>query len=58
MKLTGTLYPTDYSWYEFLLHHPRPEVNFWTPSDRRRFNAPPFSPFLFKLKSPRNGEKT
>jgi len=27
-------------------------VNFWTPSDRRRFSAPEFSPFFFKLKAP------
>ncbi|GEM_PF-6040562 len=52
MRLRGTISPTDRSWYEFLRTHPRPEVNFWTPSDRRRFDAPRFSPYLFKLKAP------
>jgi len=54
MALIGTISPTDTAWYEFFLRDPRPEVNFWTPSDRRRFNAPEFSPFLFKLKAPHN----
>lgn len=54
MTLRGTIFPTDYSWYDFLVRHPRQEINFWTPSNRRPFKAPPFSPFLFKLKSPHN----
>jgi len=50
----GTIAVTDFGWYEFLAHRRPPEVNFWTPSDRRPFHAPPLSPFLFKLKSPHN----
>jgi putative restriction endonuclease len=30
------------------------ELNFWTPSARRSFHAPQFSPFLFKLRAPHN----
>ncbi len=30
------------------------ELNFWTPSARRSFRAPQFSPFLFKLRAPHN----
>ncbi len=48
----GTIAVTDYGWYTFLSQRALPEVNFWTPSDRRRFSAPAFSPFLFKLKAP------
>ena len=29
-------------------------MNFWKPSARRGFNAPQFSPFLFKLRAPHN----
>jgi hypothetical protein len=47
----GTVAVTDTSWYEFLARRSLPEVNFWTPSDRRRFSAPEFSPFFFKLKA-------
>jgi len=50
--MRGTVAVTDKGWYEFLLNHPAPEVNFWTPSERRRFSAPQFSPFFFKLKAP------
>ncbi|HWH53683.1 MAG TPA: HNH endonuclease [Gemmatimonadaceae bacterium] len=50
--MIGTVAVTDFCWYEFLLRHQMPEVNFWTPSDRRRFSAPEFSPFFFKLKAP------
>lgn len=50
--MRGTIGVTDKGWYDFLARHPVPEVNFWTPSDRRRFSAPEFSPFLFKLKAP------
>lgn len=50
--MQGTIAVTDYGWYEFLARRSVPEVNFWTPSERRRFNAPEFSPFLFKLKAP------
>jgi putative restriction endonuclease len=48
----GTVAVTDSGWYEFLSRRASPEVNFWTPSDRRRFSAPEFSPFFFKLKAP------
>ena len=53
--MLGTIAITDDGWYNFLrqqdnLH----EVNFWTPSARRVFHGEPFSPFLFKLKSPKN----
>lgn len=50
--MIGTVAVTDFGWYEFLSRHSMPEVNFWTPSDRRRFSAPEFSPFFFKLKAP------
>lgn len=50
----GTLAVTDTGWYEFLRDRRPAEVNFWTPSDRRHFGAPTFSPFLFKLKAPAN----
>lgn len=50
----GTIAVTDYGWYEYLLHREIQEVNFWTPSARRAFHAPEFSPFLFKLKAPHN----
>lgn len=50
--MNGTVAVTDFGWYEFLVRHPSDEVNFWTPSDRRPFNAPAFSPFFFKLKAP------
>ena len=50
--MIGTVAVTDYAWYDFLSRHRVSEVNFWTPSDRRRFSAPEFSPFFFKLKAP------
>jgi len=50
--MLGTIAVTDFGWYDFLSRRGLPEVNFWTPSDRRRFSAPAFSPFLFKLKAP------
>lgn len=50
--MNGTVAVTDFGWYDFLSAHPAPEVNFWTPSDRRRFSATSFSPFFFKLKAP------
>ena len=52
--MEGTVAVTDTGWYEFLLRRQPPEVNFWTPSDRRAFRAAPFSPFFFKLKAPHN----
>jgi putative restriction endonuclease len=50
--MIGTVAVTDIGWYEFLQRRSLQEVNFWTPSDRRRFSAPQFSPFFFKLKAP------
>src|SRR5260370_18683765 len=53
--LVGTIAITDEGWYSFLVQHPEvTELNFWTPSARRSFRAPPFSPFLFKLRAPHN----
>lgn len=50
--MIGTVAVTDFGWYDFLSRRIVPEVDFWTPSDRRRFAAPEFSPFFFKLKAP------
>jgi putative restriction endonuclease len=53
--MTGTIAITDEGWYSFLAAHPEVrELNFWTPSARRSFRAPQFSPFLFKLRAPHN----
>ncbi len=53
--MLGTVAVTDFGWYARLRAHPElDEVNFWKPSARRPFNAPAFSPFLFKLKAPHN----
>lgn len=52
--MRGTVAVTDHGWYDFLARRRPDEVNFWTPSDRRRFSAPELSPFLFKLKAPHN----
>lgn len=52
--MQGTIAVTDTGWYEYLSQRHLQEVNFWTPSDRRSFRAPEFSPFLFKLKAPHN----
>jgi putative restriction endonuclease len=51
----GTIAITDLGWYSFLSARPEiSEVNFWTPSARRAFKAPVFSPFFFKLRAPHN----
>jgi putative restriction endonuclease len=51
----GTIAITDEGWYSFCADHPEiTELNFWTPSARRSFRAPPSSPFLFKLRAPHN----
>ncbi|MGI8498957.1 MAG: HNH endonuclease [Gemmatimonadaceae bacterium] len=50
--MKGTVAVTDYGWYDFLSQRSATEVNFWTPSDHRRFAASQFSPFFFKLKAP------
>jgi putative restriction endonuclease len=53
--VVGTIAITDESWYRFLAARPDvTELNFWTPSGRRSFRAPQFSPFLFKLRAPHN----
>lgn len=53
--MVGTIAITDEGWYSFLAEHPEiTELNFWTPSARRAFRAPQFSPFLFKLRAPDN----
>jgi putative restriction endonuclease len=53
--MVGTVAITDESWYRFLAERPDlTELNFWTPSARRAFRAPQFSPFLFKLRAPHN----
>jgi putative restriction endonuclease len=53
--MLGTIAITDYGWYQRLSSYPAlDEVNFWKPSSKQTFNAPGFSPFLFKLKSPHN----
>jgi putative restriction endonuclease len=53
--MTGTIAITDEGWYRFLAGRPDvTELNFWTPSARRSFRAPQFSPFLFKLRAPHN----
>lgn len=55
IPLQGVIAITDYGWYTFLSARTHiTEVNFWTPSARAGFRAEPFSPFLFKLKSPYN----
>lgn len=53
--MLGTVAITDEGWYRCLADRPHlTELNFWTPSARRAFRAPPFSPFLFKLRAPHN----
>lgn len=53
--MIGTIAITDEGWYEFLAARPGlHEVNFWSPSPRRKVVAPEFSPFLFKLRAPHN----
>lgn len=53
--MLGIVAVTDFGWYERLLEHQRiEEANFWKPSATRGLNAPPFSPFIFKLRSPYN----
>jgi putative restriction endonuclease len=53
--MLGTIAITDEGWYQFLARRPDlTEVNFWTPSSRRGFRAPAFSPFIFKLRAPHN----
>jgi putative restriction endonuclease len=51
----GWIANTHHDWFDFLAQKRFwPEVNFWTPSDYFAFHGEPGSPFLFRLKSPRN----
>jgi putative restriction endonuclease len=53
--MRGTLAVTDYEWYQLLSARPDlTEINFWKPSAARAFRAEKYSPFLFKLRAPRN----
>ncbi len=55
IEIHGTIAITDLGWYEHLRALPGlEEVNFWKPSAVRRFRAPEFSPFFFKLRAPHN----
>ncbi len=50
--MRGYVATTDFSWFTFLREkQPLDEVNFWQPS-AHGFNAPPGTPFFFKLKAP------
>ncbi|GAO02094.1 hypothetical protein PSR1_00965 [Anaeromyxobacter sp. PSR-1] len=50
----GYIATTDHDWFTFLrARQPLEEVNFWQPS-AHGFNAPPGTPFFFKLKAPHN----
>lgn len=52
--MRGYVATTDFGWFTFLrARQPLEEVNFWQPS-AHGFNAPPGTPFFFKLKSPHN----
>ncbi len=52
--MRGYVATTDYDWFRFLrARQPLDEVNFWQPS-AHGFNAPPGTPFFFKLKAPHN----
>ena len=52
--MRGYVATTDHQWFTFLrARQPLDEVNFWQPS-AHGFNAPPGTPFFFKLKSPHN----
>ncbi len=50
--MRGYVATTDFSWFTFLrARQPLDEANFWQPS-AHGFNAPPGTPFFFKLKAP------
>lgn len=50
--MRGYVATTDFDWFSFLrARQPLDEVNFWQPS-AHGFNAPPGTPFFFKLKAP------
>jgi putative restriction endonuclease len=51
LSVRGYVATTDFSWFTFLrARQPLDEVNFWQPS-AHGFNAPPGTPFFFKLKA-------
>lgn len=53
--MKGYVANTHQDWFDFLARQTRwEEVNFWNPSDYYAFRGEPGSPFLFRLKSPRN----
>jgi len=53
--MEGWVAVTHHGWFDFLSRRKTwEEVNFWTPSDHYAFNGTPGTPFLFKLKAPRN----
>lgn len=52
--MRGTVAITEYSWYEFLSGRNLPEVNFWTPSDRRVRETPDSRILFFKLRAKHN----
>ena len=54
IAVRGFVATTDHEWFTFLrARQPLDEVNFWQPS-AHGFNAPPGTPFFFKLKAPHN----
>ena len=53
--MRGTIAITDYGWYDLLRNQQGlEEANFWKPPATRSFHADQFSPFIFKLRAPRN----
>jgi hypothetical protein len=51
--MNGFIATIDQDWFDFLSARPDlDEVNFWAPSGKASLKSiPPWSPFLFKLKS-------
>lgn len=53
--MKGYIANTHQDWFDFLARKGTwPEVNFWNPSDFYAFRGELGSPFIFRLKSPRN----
>jgi len=53
--MKGYVANTHSDWFDFLAQRSAwEEVNFWNPSDYYAFRGEPGSPFIFRLKSPRN----
>jgi len=53
--MKGYVANTHGDWFDFLARRSVwEEVNFWNPSDYYAFRGEPGSPFIFRLKSPRN----